>query len=144
MAMWGNRKWALALGYAGVIPVAGLLVLAWSSAAWQHQAVNSATIYAALILSFLGGIHWGFATSGFASSKHFLISVVPSLWAWSVFAATDFFTILGIIFGLITFLVYEQRCDLLEKYPEWYLPLRKHLTFGLSISLAGLLPIALQ
>ena len=142
--MWGNRKWALALGYAGVIPVAGLLVLAWSSAAWQHQAVNSATIYAALILSFLGGIHWGFATSGFASSKHFLISVVPSLWAWSVFAATDFFTILGIIFGLITFLVYEQRCDLLEKYPEWYLPLRKHLTFGLSISLAGLLPIALQ
>ena len=142
--MWGNRKWALALGYAGVIPVAGLLVLAWSSAAWQHQAVNSATIYAALILSFLGGIHWGFATSGFASSKHFLISVVPSLWAWSVFAATDFFTILGIIFGLITFLVYEQRCDLLERYPEWYLPLRKHLTFGLSISLAGLLPIALQ
>ena len=142
--MWGNRKWALVLGYAGVIPVAGLLVLAWSSAAWQHQAVNSATIYAALILSFLGGIHWGFATSGFASSKHFLISVVPSLWAWSVFAATDFFTILGIIFGLITFLVYEQRCDLLEKYPEWYLPLRKHLTFGLSISLAGLLPIALQ
>ena len=142
--MWGNRKWALALGYAGVIPVAGLLVLAWSSAAWQHQAVNSATIYAALVLSFLGGIHWGFATSGFASSKHFLISVVPSLWAWSVFAATDFFTILGIIFGLITFLVYEQRCDLLEKYPEWYLPLRKHLTFGLSISLAGLLPIALQ
>ena len=144
MAMWGNRKWALALGYAGVIPVAGLLVLAWSSAAWQHQAVNSATIYAALILSFLGGIHWGFATSGFASSKHFLISVVPSLWAWSVFAATDFFTILGIIFGLITFLVYEQRCDLLERYPEWYLPLRKHLTLGLSISLAGLLPIALQ
>ena len=142
--MWGNRKWALALGYAGVLPVAGLLVLAWSSATWQHQAVNSATIYAALILSFLGGIHWGFATSGFASSKHFLISVVPSLWAWSVFAATDFFTILGIIFGLITFLVYEQRCDLIEKYPEWYLPLRKHLTFGLSISLAGLLPIALQ
>jgi len=142
--MWGNRKWALALGYAGVLPVAGLLVLAWSSATWQHQAVNSATIYAALILSFLGGIHWGFATSGFASSKHFLISVVPSLWAWSVFAATDFFTILGIIFGLITFLVYEQSCDLLEKYPEWYLPLRKHLTFGLSISLAGLLPIALQ
>ena len=141
--MWGNRKWALALGYAGVLPVAGLLVLAWSSATWQHQAVNSATIYAALILSFLGGIHWGFATSGFASSKHFLISVVPSLWAWAAFAGTDFYTLLGIILGLVVFFVYEQRCDLTEKYPEWYLPLRKHLTFGLSISLAGLLPIAL-
>ena len=141
--MSDNSKWALALGYAGVLPVAGLLVSAWSGA-WQHQAVNSAIIYAALILSFLGGIHWGFATSGFASKKHFLVSVVPSLWAWMVFAAPDFFTLLGIIFGLITFLVYEQRCDLIEKYPEWYLPLRKHLTFGLSISLAGLLPIALQ
>ena len=66
--MSDNSKWALALGYAGVVPVAGLLVLAWSGA-WQHQAVNSAIIYAALILSFLGGIHWGFATSGFASKN---------------------------------------------------------------------------
>ena len=88
--MSDNSKWALALGYAGVLPVAGLLVSAWSGA-WQHQAVNSAIIYAALILSFLGGIHWGFATSGFASKKHFLVSVVPSLWAWMVFAAPDFF-----------------------------------------------------
>ncbi len=119
--MWGNRKWALALGYAGVLPVAGLLVLAWSSATWQHQAVNSATIYAALILSFLGGIHWGFATSGFASSKHFLISVVPSLWAWAAFAGPDFYTLLGIILGLVVFFVYERQCALVSRFPDWYL-----------------------
>lgn len=139
--MWGNRKWALALGYAGVLPVAGLLVLAWSSATWQHQAVNSATIYAALILSFLGGIHWGFATSGFASSKHFLISVVPSLWAWAAFASPDFYTLLGIILGLVVFFVYERQCALVSRFPDWYLYLRLRLTLGLSIGLAGFLPL---
>ena len=139
--MWGNRKWALALGYAGVLPVAGLLVLAWSSATWQHQAVNSATIYAALILSFLGGIHCGFATSGFASSKHFLISVVPSLWAWAAFAGPDFYTLLGIILGLVVFFVYERQCALVSRFPDWYLYLRLRLTLGLSIGLAGFLPM---
>ena len=139
--MWGNRKWALALGYAGVLPVAGLLVLAWSSATWQHQAVNSATIYAALILSFLGGIHWGFATSGFASSKHFLISVVPSLWAWAAFAGPGFYTLLGIILGLVVFFVYERQCALVSRFPDWYLYLRLRLTLGLSIGLAGFLPL---
>ena len=139
--MWGNRKWALALGYAGVLPVAGLLVLAWSSATWQNQAVNSATIYAALILSFLGGIHWGFATSGFASSKHFLISVVPSLWAWAAFAGPDFYTLLGIILGLVVFFVYERQCALVSRFPDWYLPLRLRLTLGLSFALGGLLPL---
>ena len=139
--MPNNRKWALAIGYAGVMPVAGLLILAWSGAIWQHLAVSSATIYAALILSFLGGIHWGFATSGFASSKHFLISVVPSLWAWAAFAGPDFYTLLGIILGLVVFFVYERQCALASRFPEWYLPLRRRLTFGLSLGLAGFLPL---
>jgi hypothetical protein len=80
-------KRAQLLGYAGVLPVAGLLVLAWGDAAWQQQALNLASVYGALILSFLGGIHWGFATAGFASAKHFLVSVIPSLWAWVALAA---------------------------------------------------------
>ena len=138
--MSDNSKWALALGYAGVVPVAGLLVLAWSGA-WQHQAVNSAIIYAALILSFLGGIHWGFATSGFASKKHFLISVVPSLWAWAAFAGPDFYKLLSIILGLVLFFVYERQCALVTRFPDWYLPLRLRLTLGLSIGLAGFLPL---
>ena len=86
------------------------------------SAVNSATIYAALILGFLGGIHWGFATSG-ASSKHFLISVVPSLWAWAAFAGPDFYTLLGIILGLVVFL-FERQCALVSRFPDWYLPWR--------------------
>ena len=51
------------LGYAGVLPVAGLLILAWSNTHWQSQALTFASVYGALILSFLGGIHWGFATT---------------------------------------------------------------------------------
>ena len=132
------------LGYAGVLPVAGLLVLAWGDAAWQQQALNLASVYGALILSFLGGIHWGFATSGFTSAKHFFVSVIPSLWAWVALASPDLYNLIGIIFGLILFFSYEKHSAVTSRLPIWYLPLRARLTVGLSLGLAGFLPLATQ
>ena len=132
------------LGYEGVLPVAGLLVLAWGDAAWQQQALNLASVYGALILSFLGGIHWGFATAGFASAKHFLVSVIPSLWAWVALASPDLYNLIGIIFGLILFFSYEKHSAVTSRLPIWYLPLRARLTVGLSLGLAGFLPLATQ
>ena len=62
--------WANLLGYAGVTPIIGLLILGWTNPAWQQQSLTLACSYGALILSFLGGIHWGFATSGIASVSY--------------------------------------------------------------------------
>ena len=132
------------LGYAGVLPVAGLLVLAWGDAAWQQQALNLASVYGALILSFLGGIHWGFATAGFVSAKHFFVSVIPSLWAWVALASPDLYNLIGIILGLILFFAYEKHSAVTSRLPIWYLPLRARLTVGLSLGLAGFLPLATQ
>ena len=129
------------LGYAGVLPVAGLLVLAWGDAAWQQLALNLASVYGALILSFLGGIHWGFATSGFTSAKHFFVSVIPSLWAWVALASPDLYTVIGIILGLVLFFAYEKNSAVARRLPAWYLRLRARLTVGLSVGLAGFLPL---
>ena len=137
-------KRAQLLGYAGVLPVAGLLALAWGDAAWQQQALNLASVYGALILSFLGGIHWGFATAGFVSAKHFFVSVIPSLWAWVALASPDLYNLIGIIFGLILFFSYEKHSAVTSRLPIWYLPLRARLTVGLSLGLAGFLPLATQ
>lgn len=50
------------LGWAGVLPQLVLVVMIASGAPSLHwAAVASATLYAALILSFIGGIWWGIA-----------------------------------------------------------------------------------
>ncbi len=75
------------LGYAGLIPLVGLALLVWLVArdlqAWVALALAS---YAALITSFLGGIHWGIGwtqlTRGPDAKVHFLWGVMPSLLAW--------------------------------------------------------------
>jgi Protein of unknown function (DUF3429) len=75
------------LGYAGLIPLVGLALLIWLVApdlqAWVALALAA---YAALIVSFLGGIHWGIGWSRLAqtpdSKTHFIWGVVPSLLAW--------------------------------------------------------------
>lgn len=76
---------ALALGYAGLLPfVAGALAVWWSRAlSEQSLPADALATYAALIVSFLGGIHWGL---GFVlappSPRRFVWGVMPSLGAW--------------------------------------------------------------
>lgn len=82
------------LGHAGLIPFVLLAALLWlvkvDLQAWVAIALAA---YAALIVSFLGGVHWGIgwlagrhaggATAAHhAQRNHFLWGIVPSLLAW--------------------------------------------------------------
>lgn len=73
------------LGLAGLIPfVASALALALVDEAARAAFARALVGYAAVIVSFLGGIHWGlgFARAG-APTMLFLWGVVPSLVAWA-------------------------------------------------------------
>lgn len=86
---------ATTLGHAGLIPFALLAALLWLVNAelipWVAMAMAA---YAALIVSFLGGIHWGIGwmaghvaaargdTPHHRQRNHFLWGIVPSLLAW--------------------------------------------------------------
>jgi hypothetical protein len=70
---------ALWLGYAGLIPFVAGAALAWLlQPEWRSFTTAALSAYAAVIVSFLGGIHWGI---GFRDgmSRLFLWGVVPSL-----------------------------------------------------------------
>ncbi len=68
-------------GYAGLIPfVVPLLVIVWQPQ-WAEHAITVQHAYAALILSFLGGIYWGLALNR-QSAIGIWSSVLSSLWAW--------------------------------------------------------------
>jgi uncharacterized membrane protein len=86
-----DRGLILTLGYGGLIPFVLLAALLWLVAPdLQGFVAIALTSYAALIASFLGGIHWGIgwlaglrrAGSPHAQRRHFLWGVVPSLLAW--------------------------------------------------------------
>ena len=72
------------LGYAGLLPFIGGALLVWLVRADVHAYVALAlSSYAALILSFLGGMHWGLAMRQVAPSVAALVwGVVPALVAW--------------------------------------------------------------
>lgn len=77
-------KRARQLAYAGLLPFVAGAALIWIVRADAKQHVEAAlSAYAALILSFLGGIHWGFGIrSGQDDPARFGWAVVPSLVAW--------------------------------------------------------------
>lgn len=73
---------ALKLGYAGLLPFVAGALLVWIVNAEAHPyATLALSAYAAVIVSFLGGIHWGV---GFRDGdpRLFAWGVVPSLVAW--------------------------------------------------------------
>lgn len=75
---------ALRLGYAGLIPFVLGTLLTWLVRDEAHvYAVRGLTNYAAVIVSFLGAIHWGLAfRQSIPSPSPYVWGVVPSLVAW--------------------------------------------------------------
>ena len=75
---------ALQLGYAGLLPFVLGAALVWLVDAQAHPyATLALSAYAGVIVSFLGGIHWGLAMRQPAPPLPlFVWGVVPSLLAW--------------------------------------------------------------
>lgn len=70
---------ALWLGYGGLVPFVAGAALAWLLAPESRPLVAAAlSAYAAVIVSFLGGIHWGIGFRD-GTPRLFLWGVVPSL-----------------------------------------------------------------
>ena len=85
------------LGHGGLIPFVVLAATLWLvSSELQTWVAMALAAYAALILAFLGGIHWGIGWQAgmrerqdkqtpralHAQRRHFLCGIVPSLLAW--------------------------------------------------------------
>lgn len=80
---------AILLGLAGLIPFLGTgLVALTEPGEWGRLALVALTAYAAVILAFLGGVHWGLALedgvkqTAATQRVRFVGGVVPSLVGW--------------------------------------------------------------
>ena len=121
------------LGYGGLIPF--LVLMSASLLDRQHGAVWSDALYAygAIILSFVGALHWGLAMSQPELSERqrsawFAWSVVPALIAWPSVLFTPPIAAPLLVCGFIAHYLQDRRLARQTKLPGWYLPLRQRLS----------------
>jgi hypothetical protein len=128
------------LGYGGLLPFAGLLILTvvdpHRAPAWS----NALVAYGAVILSFVGALHWGFAMSAprldpTRRRRAFVWSVVPALLAWPATVLAGSTASLILVLGFALHLVQDRKLAGPAELPTWYLPLRWRLTAVASLCL---------
>lgn len=128
------------LGYGGLLPFVGLALAIWVDQShislWRDALIN----YSAVILSFVGALHWGFAMSQSGMTpnqrtKSFVWSVVPSLLGWVALSMTPKYATLLLVAGFLAHFWQDKRLVQLVNLPAWYLPLRLRLTLVACISL---------
>jgi hypothetical protein len=144
-----EQRIATLLGNFGLIPFFALAAATWVPFGAPYEAfVDHALVgYAALILSFLGAVHWGLALATPALDKAqawnaFGWGIAPSLLGWLALLLATAGVHLGLVFAfLLGDIAICRLMDgaLLRMYPcvpAWYPALRTRLTIGASIALA--------
>lgn len=151
-----KQRFAQALGYAGLIPFL-YLAFGWVDSAQSRFPGGPFLIiflvaYAAVILSFVGALHWAFCLQCDQLGAGWLVwSVVPSLIGWVALCGVVLvehpfvqqkLIILMLIAGFAAQLVADFRMRRILSpllWPDWFMRLRVQLTVVACASLAVLL-----
>jgi hypothetical protein len=138
----------IALGGAGALPFLLLALMVAIPGPFQGSCQFALTAYGAVILSFVGALHWAFAmTSGSLQARqrnlYYLWSVVPALLGWMALLVPLVISLLCLLTGFWLHYLLDRRIVTVVSLPVWYLPLRLALTFTVSLSLMVALAAAL-
>ena len=129
------------LGWAGLVPF-GLAALV------THSEINvlvlygflGGTAYGAVILSFLGAVHWGLAMQDNRSPYWYVWSITPALFGFASLLLLD--SEMRVVMLIPLFALAWSVDFKAANYgliPNWYMRLRFKLTAGAVISLTAML-----
>jgi len=123
------------LGGLGALPFIGLAGAApFLDSAPRMFAVHALAAYGAVILSFLGGVHWGLAIVSGSNGDHpefrtrLILSVAPSLAAWAALLFPEKTGLLTLAAAIAAMLWVDIRATRAGHAPQWYPKLRIPLT----------------
>ena len=133
-------KIAFALGWGGVLPFIGAAaVKIWGSPVMAIYALSMGTIYAGVIICFIGALHWGAVVHNPAPKTQqtwrYIWSVLPALAVVPVLILSPQLRIPFLIIGLlicwgVDFYAYRKGL-----WPKWFMQLRHGLTSVAILSL---------
>ncbi len=142
---------ALLLGLAGLIPFlwSAATQLSPALAAWAGQFLSPMFLgavvgltYGTVILSFMSGVLWGFATKaeGTQAALAYALSVIPALWVFAMVTDASANSIIYLAAGFVGLLLLDTMYSAWGLAPGWWLRLRVMLT----VVVLGCLAIPLQ
>ncbi|MCL6284572.1 DUF3429 domain-containing protein [Ruegeria sp. 2012CJ41-6] len=129
----------LLLGLAGLIP------FVWGAATYLNGGLQAwgashlgprfvgpyvQLFYGSVILSFMSGVLWGFATktSGSRAATGYALSVLPALWAFFMTGGGPVSAGMNLIFGFAGLLILDAAFSAWGLTPQWWMRLRMLLT----------------
>lgn len=131
-----NKLMAHGLGIGGLIPFYALALLTWHDGL-RTWALDSVTGYAAVILAFLGAVHWGRALADLDQRNHIgtlLFGIMPAMIGWLAVMLPVEFGLPMLIAGLV-FVWGSEQMVFFEVLPDWYRHLRHLLTAAAVLAL---------
>jgi hypothetical protein len=102
-----TRRTAWLLGLAGLLPFAGAALAFFAAPdSWQGFAEGALIAYGAVILSFLGAVHWGLALRAPVEEApmgpaRLTLGVVPALIGWVALLLPDVFALPLLALGIL-------------------------------------------
>jgi hypothetical protein len=142
---------ALLLGLAGLLPFlwSAATHLSPDLAAWAGQFLSPMFLgayvgltYGTVILSFMSGVLWGFATrtTGRDAAFAYTLSVIPALWVFFMVSDASDISTIFLASGFVGLLLLDAMFQAWGLAPRWWLRLRVMLT----VVVLGCLAIPLQ
>ncbi len=129
-------------GYAGLLPFALPLVMMATGAV--EEGVRVLIAWAAVILSFVGAIHWGLALGNSGRNTGvYAASVVPATVAWVALLLPPAAGLVTVAGGLLLWRAWEVTTPAIA-LPRWFRRLRNHLTLGATLCLGTAVVFLLQ
>lgn len=133
----------LALGLAGLIPFifGAVTTLGWLPTVFGMGGPMFTLAYGTIILSFMSGVLWGFATktTGARAAAGYALSVLPALWAFFMRGDTLFSATTYQITGFLGLLLLDFQFSKWDLTPTWWMRLRVILSAIVILCLASLL-----
>ena len=126
------------LGGLGAIPFVGFSAGAWFSPEHASLALVALRAYGAVILSFLGGVHWGLAMRRAPASPGWsalTLSVMPSLVAWPALLLAPRYGLAVLAVAVALMLYVDTSLSRQGLAASWYPRLRQPLSVVVTVSL---------
>lgn len=124
------ERMAKTLGYAGLIPFIVFSAGTWMTLPLMENAHTALMTYAAIILSFMGAIHWGLAMSQNRSHANLQLagSVIPALLGWLALLVPMLYGYGLLALSFVVLYFADMLAGDKGLVPSWYLPMRVKLT----------------
>ena len=132
---------AVIWGWAGVLPFLALAAAKFGlNSEFSDFAMQALIAYGAIILAFMGGVHWGLVMNGSGQSDQnagiYTAGILPAVVATAATFVPHSFGAMLLAAGFLGLLVFDLWLVRRAYGPEWYSALRVRLTIPVVACLA--------